>query len=146
MTTTLFGITWTYTYLIIYLGLFLTAVGIIVWRYRAHKQIIRLLSSHSHHKILLKNYSQSSFFIKPILYGTGLFFIFLTLLHPQWNKKEEAVMQEGRDLFIALDISRSMLAQDVKPNRLQCARQKIKKLLSLLSCERVGLMLFSGAP
>ena len=53
--------------------------------------------------------------------------------------------QQGRDVFIALDISRSMLATDCVPNRLACAKQKIKSLLSYLSCERVGLILFSGA-
>jgi Ca-activated chloride channel family protein len=62
-----------------------------------------------------------------------------------WNKKEETVEQEGRDLFIALDISRSMLAPDCLPNRLMCAKSKIKKLLPMLSCERVGLILFSGS-
>lgn len=69
----------------------------------------------------------------------------LALLRPQWNKRDEIVSQEGRDLFIALDISRSMLASDCEPNRLACAKQKIKQLLATLSCERVGLILFSGS-
>jgi len=54
-------------------------------------------------------------------------------------------MQEGRDLYIALDISRSMLATDSSPNRLICAKEKIKRLIKKLSCERVGLILFSGS-
>jgi Ca-activated chloride channel family protein len=54
-------------------------------------------------------------------------------------------MQEGRDLYIALDISRSMLATDSQPNRLICAKEKIKRLIKKLSCERVGLILFSGS-
>lgn len=69
----------------------------------------------------------------------------LTLLRPQWGKKEEVVQQEGRDVFIALDVSRSMLAQDMEPNRLECAKKCILSMLPLLSCERVGLILFSGS-
>ena len=52
--------------------------------------------------------------------------IFFALLRPQWHKHEEVVIQEGRDLLIALDISRSMLANDCKPSRLFCAKNKIK--------------------
>ncbi len=54
-------------------------------------------------------------------------------------------MQESRDLFIALDISRSMLAQDMIPNRLEFAKKKIKALVNSLAAERIGLILFSGS-
>jgi len=67
------------------------------------------------------------------------------LLRPQWDKREEVVQQEGRDLFVAVDISRSMLAEDYKPNRLEFAKEKIKKLVSKLKSERVGLLIFSGS-
>ena len=75
----------------------------------------------------------------------GVIFLCLALLRPQWNKSEETIMQEGRDLYVALDISRSMLATDCNPNRLIFAKEKIKKLIQHLSCERVGLILFSGS-
>ena len=68
----------------------------------------------------------------------------IALLRPQWDMKDQVVEQEGRDILIAIDISRSMLAQDYQPNRLEFAKEKIKKLLYNLSCDRVGLMLFSG--
>ena len=74
-----------------------------------------------------------------------IFFLFITLLHPCWNKKEEKAVQEGRDLFIALDISRSMLAQDVTPNRLAFAKEKIRSIAQALHSERLGLILFSGS-
>ena len=45
-----------------------------------------------------------------VLRFISVLFLLLALLRPQWNKKEEIVAQEGRDIFIALDISRSMLA------------------------------------
>ncbi|MBI2353179.1 VWA domain-containing protein [Candidatus Dependentiae bacterium] len=84
------------------------------------------------------------FFIKIVLLFIGMFFLLLALLRPQSEKEEEVIKQQGRDILIALDISRSMLAQDEKPNRLEFAKQKIRKMLSNLKCERVGLILFSG--
>lgn len=94
--------------------------------------------------LLVKNASFTRRFIKMALFFTGFCFLMLALLRPQWDKKDEHVEQEGRDLLIAVDISRSMLAQDVKPNRLEFVKKKIRKLLYNLSCERVGLLLFSG--
>jgi Ca-activated chloride channel family protein len=94
---------------------------------------------------LIKNFSFSKLIIKSVFITLGLIFICLALLRPQWDKKEESVMQEGRDVFFALDISRSMLATDCVPNRLACAKQRIKEILKQLDAERVGLILFSGS-
>lgn len=96
-------------------------------------------------KLLLKNASLIRYACKSLLFFVGFLCLMLALLQPQWDKTEEKVEQEGRDLLIAVDISRSMLAQDEKPNRLEFTKQKIKKLLYNLSCERVGLLLFAGS-
>lgn len=71
--------------------------------------------------------------------------LFIVFLRPQWGAIEQTIEQEGRDLFIALDVSRSMLAQDKKPDRLTFAKQKIKQLVGTLKSERVGLVIFSGS-
>lgn len=105
---------------------------------------ISKLAPQKFRSFLIKNASLVRNSIKTLLFFVGFAFLMLALLQPQWDKKEEVVQQEGRDLLIALDISRSMLGQDEKPNRLDFAKQKIKKLLYNLSCERVGLILFSG--
>jgi Ca-activated chloride channel family protein len=94
----------------------------------------------------LKNYSRSRSTLKIILFACGLLAIAVAFLHPRWGKKEEMVQQEGRDLFILLDISRSMLSQDFSPNRLEFAKQKIKTLLSVLPSDRLGLVVFAGKP
>lgn len=125
------------------LGLFVVACLIVkvVKYYKVLKQLV----PKKFRSLILKNGSQFRYIIKTILFFIGIICLFLAVLRPQWDKKEEIVEQEGRDLLIALDISRSMLAQDEKPNRLEFAKEKIKKLLYNLSCERVGLILFSGA-
>ena len=66
------------------------------------------------------------------------------LARPQWGRLEEPVFDQAREIIIALDLSRSMLAEDVKPNRLERARLLITSLLERLKGERVGLIVFSG--
>lgn len=64
---------------------------------------------------------------------------------PQWGASEVEVEQEGIDLVVALDISRSMLAEDVKPSRLDRAKLEISELVESLDGDRVGLVFFAGA-
>lgn len=113
-----------------------------LWKTRASVALLNKLISG---KRFLFNASAASYLVKAILWMIGFIFLALVLLRPQWDKKEEKVNQQGRDLFIALDISRSMLAKDTPPSRLECAKKKIKALVNTLSCERVGLILFSGS-
>jgi Ca-activated chloride channel family protein len=56
----------------------------------------------------------------------------------------EEVKREGVDLMIALDLSNSMLAEDIKPNRLERARQAISRLIDKLDGDRIGLVVFAG--
>ena len=56
----------------------------------------------------------------------------------------EEVKREGVDLMIALDLSNSMLAEDIKPNRLERARQAISRLIDKLEGDRIGLIVFAG--
>jgi Ca-activated chloride channel family protein len=120
------------------------AIAVLVYRCICIEKALHLLGSIKTRKRLLFNFSLFKVIIKALLFALGLLAIALTLLHPQWNKKDETVSQQGRDLIIALDISRSMLASDCKPSRLECAKVKIRQLVKQLSCERVGLLLFSG--
>lgn len=125
-------------------ALLLVSAAIIIYRCMRTQNVVHLLGSAKTRERLLFNFSLFKVWLKAILFIAGLFCIFLTLMHPQWNKKDEVVTQQGRDLIIALDISRSMLAKDCMPSRLECAKTKIKELVKRLSCERVGLLLFSG--
>ena len=74
----------------------------------------------------------------------GLAFCIVALARPQWGVIEEQVFDQSREVLIAVDLSKSMLAQDVKPSRLDRAKLLITSLLDGLKGERVGLMLFAG--
>ena len=142
----LFGVTWSHLSLIPYVSLLAVGVGalLIIRMHLVHRKIDRLAVAQWIDTLFIR-YSRLRRYIKGLLFLVGMLFLFLALLHPQWGKKKESVAQEGRDLLIALDISRSMLAQDLKPNRLAFAKEKIQKLLQKLDTERVGLILFAGS-
>jgi Ca-activated chloride channel family protein len=74
----------------------------------------------------------------------GLALCIVALARPQWGVIEEQVFDQSREVLIAVDLSRSMLAQDVKPSRLDRSKLLITSLLDGLKGERVGLVLFAG--
>ncbi len=74
----------------------------------------------------------------------GLALCIIALARPQWGVIEEQVFDQSREVLIAVDLSRSMLAQDVKPSRLDRSKLLITSLLDGLKGERVGLVLFAG--
>lgn len=74
----------------------------------------------------------------------GLVLAIVAFARPQWGRVDEPVFDQAREIIIALDLSRSMLADDVRPSRLERARLLISSLLEKLRGERVGLVVFSG--
>lgn len=122
--------------------LFLAAllIGLVWWKYLSRTKLAVLLNKQGN---LLRHFSAKKNIVKALLSSIGILFLFLALLHPKWGIIEEVVEQEGRDLFIALDVSRSMLTQDVAPDRLSCAKQALKSLINQLATDRVGLIVFS---
>ena len=73
-------------------------------------------------------------------------FLFLAVGGPRFGVSFEEVRRSGSDVFVLLDVSRSMLAEDVPPNRLQRAKSDIEDLLNRLGGDRVGLIVFAGKP
>jgi Ca-activated chloride channel family protein len=93
---------------------------------------------------LMHSFSKGRTQIKNIL--TVLIFILLIIgiANPQVGTKMEEVKREGVDLMIAIDLSNSMMAEDIKPNRLERAKQAISRLIDKLEGDRIGLIVFAG--
>jgi Ca-activated chloride channel family protein len=68
----------------------------------------------------------------------------MAIARPQWGFKWEKVTQRGLNILVALDTSKSMLAQDIKPNRLQQAKWGVRDLVKELKGDRIGLIAFAG--
>lgn len=109
------------------------------------KNVIALLAPVKRVKTLLIGYAPHKSLMKSVLWLVGIFSLCVALLRPQGREIEVPSTQEGRDILIALDVSRSMLAQDLEPDRLTFAKNKIKTLVKQLKTERLGLLLFAGS-
>lgn len=82
--------------------------------------------------------------IKAFLVTVALVFLILALMRPEWGFRWEEVKRKGLDIIIALDTSKSMLAEDIKPNRLERSKLAIKDLVKKLKGDRIGLVAFAG--
>lgn len=85
----------------------------------------------------------------PVKFGMmmlALAFLVVAMANPRMGNKTQSVKREGVDIFIALDVSRSMWAEDIKPSRMERARQFAQKLVKAVRGDRVGLILFAGHP
>jgi len=120
-------------------------IGIIIYGVRYYALVCHL-AAPEHRRLMLPNFSSIRLGCKLFLYGIALIAIAIALLRPQMPKeKPTTCYEQGRDLVIAIDISRSMLAQDCTPDRLSCAKAKIMTLARELNLERLALVVFSGA-
>jgi Ca-activated chloride channel family protein len=82
--------------------------------------------------------------IKFIFLLIGISAIIIMLARPQFGSRLEEVKKQGVEVIIALDVSNSMLAEDIQPNRLTRAKQAISKLVDNLENDKIGLIVFAG--
>ncbi|MDD5042542.1 MAG: VWA domain-containing protein [Candidatus Omnitrophica bacterium] len=102
----------------------------------AHKELLEELSSR------LDRRKRS---LKIILIILAAALILFSLMRPQWGFHWEEVKRKGVDILIALDTSKSMLAEDVKPSRFERSKLAIRDLVRGLKGDRIGLIAFSGS-
>ncbi len=93
---------------------------------------------------LMPDSSTKRIWIKNILTLLGLLFVLFAASNPQWGTKKEKIKAQSADIFIAFDISQSMMAQDISPSRLERAKRFTEKLIRNLKGDRVGLIYFAG--
>ena len=82
--------------------------------------------------------------IKFTIFGLAFALLVLGVARPQFGSKLTEVKRKGIEIIIALDVSNSMLAQDIQPNRLERAKQAISRLVDQLTNDRIGLIVFAG--
>jgi Ca-activated chloride channel family protein len=82
--------------------------------------------------------------LKSILIMLALVSLIIAMADPQTGSRLEKVKRKGIDLMICLDVSNSMMAQDIKPNRLERAKQSIVRLIDNLEGDRLGIIVFAG--
>ena len=110
----------------------------------AHARLLAFVSA-ANLKHLLQNHGGTSSKVKPWLFWLGLCCFALALARPQANPIVEEMEGASLDIYVLLDVSRSMDAEDMPPSRLKKAKREIQSLMSLLSGDRVGLIAFAGS-
>ncbi|HEY4934966.1 MAG TPA: VWA domain-containing protein [Puia sp.] len=93
---------------------------------------------------LVKSFSSRNFLLKFILICAAVLFLVAGLANLRARGSAENISRQGVDVMIVLDVSKSMLAQDVKPSRLDKAKQLLYRLIDRLQNDRIGLILFAG--
>lgn len=126
--------------LVLLLVLQLAFLGITWWKRRS----VRKLGDPVLVEKLFTGYSHRRFAFRFLLVFLAFFFGVLGLANFQKGSRMEKITRKGVDVVIALDVSKSMLAGDIKPSRLERARQLVSKLMDKLDNDRVGLVVFAG--
>lgn len=114
------------------------------WAFRKKMALINLFVEANLRDRLLQGVSFSRQKLKAFLLILAFLMFVVALIRPKWGFHWEEVKRKGVDIIVALDVSKSMLAQDVSPNRLERAKREIIDLLELMEGDRVGLIAFAG--
>ncbi len=126
--------------------LYLIPVIVLIYWFTQRQQV-KLLKGFANsklHKVLFPKRSGAKSGIKFISFLIAVVLLIFALANPQVGSKIEEVKQVGIDVYILLDVSLSMTAEDIKPSRLDKAKFEISKLIRKLQGDRIGLIVFSG--
>ncbi|GGG91844.1 BatB protein [Polaribacter pacificus] len=93
---------------------------------------------------LAPNTSTFKSVLKLVFLLIGISFLVVSLTNPKMGTKLKTLKREGVDVVFALDVSKSMLAEDIAPNRLEKAKQIISKIIDKLGSDRVGIIIYAG--
>lgn len=93
---------------------------------------------------LMPDFSSTRIFIKFVIWILAFGIMILALARPQFGTKLSEVKRKGIEMIIALDVSNSMMAEDIQPNRLENAKMAISRLVDRLENDKIGLIVFAG--
>ncbi len=128
---------------ILFLFLYLLA-HLLKWRSKKNeKQLLKIWGILPNMR--KKHYSKWWEYLHKGLFQLGFIFLGIALARPQWGFSTEKRQQTGLNVIFAIDTSKSMLANDVRPNRLELAKMSIEELLKSLKGNQVGLIAFAGS-
>jgi Ca-activated chloride channel family protein len=130
-----------YLYMLLLIPVMIAASFFVMY---LQKKSLRRFTDPEFVKVLMPLKSISRSWIKLILLLMAVSAMVLGLANLQSGAKMEEVKREGIDLFIAIDVSNSMMAEDISPNRLERSKQAISRLIDKLEGDRIGIIVFAG--
>lgn len=114
------------------------------WANKRKEKIMRRFIEKQLIEDVAASFSRNRQTLKNILMVIVFFFSIMALARPQWGFQWQEVKRHGLDILVAIDTSKSMLTEDVRPNRLERTKLAVKDLVKLLKGDRIGLIAFSG--
>lgn len=111
---------------------------------RNRKKLLQNFADKELHKTLFPTDSNLKRWTKFVIILLALTCLVFAAANPQVGTKMQEVKQSGIDVYILLDVSNSMMAEDIKPNRLEKAKYQISNLINKLRGDRIGLIIFAG--
>lgn len=130
---------------LIFLSSALIVMVVFLYTLKRWEHITSTQFSHRLASFLFDSFSVQKAWWKAILMALALASFVLALCRPQMGEGQKEVKSLGLELMVAIDVSRSMLAEDVRPSRLEHAKKEIMNLLDKLSGDKVGLIAFAGS-
>lgn len=119
-------------------------IAIYIWYAQRTKRNLKKLGDSNLISQLVPDVSKAKKNTKFIFFLLGLSFLILGICNLQTGSKLQDVKREGSDIMICLDVSNSMLAQDLSPNRLERAKIAIESMIDKLQGDRLGIIIFAG--
>ena len=118
-------------------------IGYVVYSHRKRRQLLEFGDAELMAQ-LMPDASKSRPVVKFSMLMVVLVLLIVAVARPQFGQKEKIVKRQGCEVMVALDISNSMLAEDVAPNRLDRAKQMLSKMMDNMVDDKVGLVVFAG--
>ncbi len=129
----------------LYLLYLLPLLVLFVWlMFRKQKKLLSVFTEKKMISILIPDKSNYKYYIKNGITIFAITLLIFALANPLIGSRVEEVKQTGIDVFILLDVSNSMKAEDIRPNRLEKAKHQISQLINRLKGDRIGLIVFAG--
>ena len=119
-------------------------VPVYAWCFWRKAQALKVLASNEMLAKINSSVSLKRQIVKAVLMILAFVCIVVALTEPKWNPQPQQIRREGRDVVVLLDTSRSMLAEDLKPNRLERSKLAISDLLEVLQGDRIAIITFAG--
>lgn len=126
--------------------LFIIPIVIIlmIWQYIQKKKKLNQIADQNLYLQLIPNVSKYKLSVKTILYVIAFLLAVIALANPQFGLNKEKMKVTGRDVMIALDLSNSMLCEDLQPNRLERSKRFLTRLIENMASDKIGLIVFAG--
>ncbi len=111
-----------------------------IWKYRAQRRFAssKLLKRLSPNQSLFKS------ILKLVMLSLSIACLSIALVNPKIGTKLETVKRQGVDIVFAVDVSKSMLAEDIAPNRLEKSKQLVSQIINNLASDRIGIIAYAG--